>query len=98
MPIYEYRCANGHTFEVFQRMSDPPSTVCEVCGASPVEKVLFPVAVHFKGSGFYSTDYGKGSRKAATKDSEGSSSDGSGKAEKPAAKTDAKKSDSNSDS
>jgi putative FmdB family regulatory protein len=64
MPIYEYRCPNGHTFEVFQRMSDPPASACEVCGASPVEKVLFPVAVHFKGSGFYSTDYGRGSRKA----------------------------------
>ncbi len=61
MPIYEYRCPNGHTFEVFQRMSDPPVTVCEVCGAGPVEKVLFPVAVHFKGKGFYSTDYGRGS-------------------------------------
>ena len=60
MPIYEYRCPNGHTFEVFQRMSDPPVEACETCGASPVEKVLFPVAVHFKGSGFYSTDYGRG--------------------------------------
>ena len=99
MPIYEYRCPNGHTFEVFQRMSDPPASVCEVCGASPVEKVLFPVAVHFKGSGFYSTDYGRGSRKATAKDGEsGTSSDGSGTTEKPAAKSDAKKSDSKSDS
>ena len=65
MPIYEYRCPDGHTFEVFQRMSDPPSEVCEVCGKAPVEKVLYPVAVHYKGSGFYSTDYGKGGRKAA---------------------------------
>ena len=78
MPIYEYRCPNGHTFEVFQRMSDPAVAACEVCGASPVEKLLFPVAVHFKGSGFYSTDYGRGSRKGA-KDSDtgASSSDGS---------------------
>ena len=58
MPIYEYRCPNGHTFEVFQRMTDPPVAACETCGASPVEKLLFPVAVHFKGSGFYATDYG----------------------------------------
>jgi putative FmdB family regulatory protein len=65
MPIYEYRCPNGHTFEMFQRMADPPAETCETCGAAPVEKVLFPVAVHFKGSGFYSTDYGRGSRKAA---------------------------------
>ena len=68
MPIYEYRCPNGHTFEVFQRMSDPPAEACEVCGASPMEKVLFPVAVHFKGSGFYSTDYGRGKSKAASRD------------------------------
>ena len=91
MPIYEYRCPNGHTFEVFQRMSDPPVAVCETCGASPVEKLLFPVAVHFKGSGFYSTDYGRGSRKAAKEGESGtSSSDGSGAAEKPAAKPDPK--------
>jgi putative FmdB family regulatory protein len=63
MPIYEYRCPDGHTFEVFQRMTDPPSEKCEVCGKSPVEKVLYPVSVHFKGSGFYSTDYGRGSGK-----------------------------------
>ena len=63
MPIYEYRCPDGHTFEVFQRMADAPIEKCEVCGKSPVEKVLYPVAVHFKGSGFYSTDYGRGGRK-----------------------------------
>ncbi len=63
MPIYEYRCPDGHTFEVFQRMSDAPVEACEVCGKSPVEKVLYPVSVHFKGSGFYSTDYGRGSGK-----------------------------------
>ncbi len=44
-------------------MSDPPPEGCEVCGRGPVEVVLYPVAVHFKGSGFYSTDYGRGSRK-----------------------------------
>ena len=86
MPIYEYRCPNGHTFEVFQRMSDPPATSCEVCGASPVQKVLFPVAVHFKGSGFYATDYGRGSRKGAKESESGSAStDGAGKKETPAA-------------
>lgn len=65
MPIYEYRCPNGHTFEVFQKMADPPVETCAICGAGPVEKLLFPVAVHFKGSGFYSTDYGKSGRKPA---------------------------------
>jgi putative FmdB family regulatory protein len=69
MPIYEYRCPDGHVFELFQRMTDPPAEACEVCGKAPVEKVLYPVSVHFKGSGFYTTDYGRGSRKKdASKD------------------------------
>ena len=59
MPIYEYRCPNGHTFELFQRMTDPPPSECQICGESPLEKVLYPAALHFKGSGFYKTDYGK---------------------------------------
>jgi putative FmdB family regulatory protein len=83
MPIYEYRCPNGHTFEMFQRMSDAPAETCETCGVGPVEKILFPVAVHYKGSGFYSTDYGRGSRKATGKEGESSgSSDGGGSSEK----------------
>ncbi len=82
MPIYEYRCPDGHTFEVFQRMADPPSETCEVCGKSPVEKVLYPVAVHYKGSGFYSTDYGKGGRKATpAKDGAGGDSSSSSSSE-----------------
>jgi putative FmdB family regulatory protein len=93
MPIYEYRCPNGHTFEVFQRMSDPPSQTCETCGAGPVEKLLFPVAVHFKGSGFYSTDYGRGGKKGV-KDGDGS---GSGEKKEPA-KESGKSSDSDSGS
>jgi putative FmdB family regulatory protein len=70
VPIYEYKCPQGDVFELFQRMSDPPPEACEICGASPVVRVLYPVAVHFKGSGFYSTDYGRGGRKAeaASKD------------------------------
>jgi putative FmdB family regulatory protein len=83
VPIYEYRCPNGHTFELFQRMSDPPPEACPTCGAGPVEKLLFPVAVHFKGSGFYSTDYGK--RKAKAKDADSTPSET--KADKPAEKT-----------
>src|SRR5690242_1756230 len=76
MPLYEYRCENGHTFEVMQRMSDDPVQVCEVCGA-PVQRVFHPVAVHFKGSGFYNTDYGKQRRgaSASSDDSSSSSSD-----------------------
>ena len=62
MPIYEYRCENGHTFEVLQRMTDDPVSVCQSCDA-PVQRVFHPVAVHFKGSGFYNTDYGTRNRK-----------------------------------
>jgi putative FmdB family regulatory protein len=73
VPIYEYKCPNGHLLEVFHGMSEPGPTACEVCGASPLVRVLHPVAVHYKGSGFYSTDYGRGSRKG-TKESGGDSS------------------------
>jgi putative FmdB family regulatory protein len=73
MPIYEYKCPNGHLLEVFHGMNEPGPTKCEVCGASPLVRVLHPVAVHYKGSGFYSTDYGRGSRKGG-KDSGGDSS------------------------
>ena len=62
MPIYEYRCENGHHFDVMQKIADPPVTTCESCGA-PVQRVFHPVAVHFKGSGFYNTDYGTAKRK-----------------------------------
>jgi putative FmdB family regulatory protein len=62
MPIYEYRCENGHLFEVFQKITDDPVTACPEDG-SPVQRVFHPVAVHFKGSGFYNTDYGTAKRK-----------------------------------
>jgi putative FmdB family regulatory protein len=62
MPIYEYRCENGHLFEVMQKMTEDPVTTCGVCGA-PVQRVFHPIAVHFKGSGFYNTDYGTAKRK-----------------------------------
>ena len=51
VPIYEYKCPNGHLFEIFQKMADDPPEVCEVCGEGPLQRVLYPVAVHFKGSG-----------------------------------------------
>src|SRR4051812_27179839 len=76
MPIYEYRCENGHTFEVVQRMSDDPVETCEVCGA-PVERVFHPVAVHFKGSGFYSTDYKSTSKASSSKEGDSSTGDSS---------------------
>jgi putative FmdB family regulatory protein len=73
MPIYEYRCDNGHNFEVMQRMTDDPVASCQTCEA-PVRRVFHPVAVHFKGSGFYNTDYGKAKR-AGGGDSGSDSSD-----------------------
>jgi putative FmdB family regulatory protein len=103
MPIYEYRCEKGHDFEVLQKMGDDAVTVCEVCEA-PVRKVFRPVAVHFKGSGFYNTDYGtrnrsrekesaengnsEGSKDSSSKDSKDSKSDSS------SSKSDSSKSDS----
>ena len=73
MPIYEYRCEQGHTFEVMQRMTDDPVSSCQTCEA-PVQRVFHPVAVHFKGSGFYNTDYGTRKR-AREKDDSSTSSD-----------------------
>ena len=75
MPIYEYRCENGHLTERFQRMSDPELAECDVCAGS-VKKVLHPVSIHFKGSGFYNTDYGRG-KGAATTDTKSTSEGGS---------------------
>ena len=77
MPIYEYRCEQGHIFEVMQRMSDDPVSSCETC-AAPVERVFHPVAVHFKGSGFYNTDYGTRKRTRER----GEAGDGTGKPSK----------------
>jgi putative FmdB family regulatory protein len=99
MPIYEYRCEKGHTFEVMQRMTDEPVKKCEACGA-PVQRVFHPVAVHFKGSGFYNTDYGKktkGASKPSSSDDGGSA--GSDKPDsKPEKKKDSKAASSSSSS
>ena len=98
MPIYEYRCDRGHTFEVMQRMTEDPLTSCTTCDAS-VQRVFHPVAVHFKGSGFYTTDYGKKKgaggdsssketeKKSESKDAKGSKD--SKKESKPATTSDA---------
>jgi putative FmdB family regulatory protein len=92
MPIYEFRCENGHLFEVMQRISDAPVTECEECGA-PVTRVYHPIAVHFKGSGFYNTDYGTARRK---REMDKSASDGSDKhdAKQADKKSESKSSDS----
>ncbi len=84
MPIYEYKCDNGHVFDVIQKMVDEPLSECQECGA-PAVRVLHSPAVHFKGSGFYNTDYGKkkgggngagdGSKEKSSDSDSGSSSD-----------------------
>jgi putative FmdB family regulatory protein len=78
VPTYEYRCdACGATYELFQKMSDPPLETCDACG-SPVRKVLYPVAIHFKGSGFYTTDYGRSGARRAGSGAEGEGAKGAG--------------------
>jgi putative FmdB family regulatory protein len=94
MPIYEYRCERGHTFEVIQRMTDDPLDLCEEHG-TPVQRVFHPVAVHFKGSGFYNTDYGK---KKSPAGSEGSSSDSSEKSDSGSGSSDSGSGSSSKDS
>ena len=84
MPIYEYRCEQGHQFEVMQRITDDPLSACQTCEA-PVERVYHPVAVHFKGSGFYSTDYGK--RNGSRSEKEDDASSPSDKSDKKASET-----------
>jgi len=93
MPIYEYKCENGHVFDAIQRMTDEPLTECEECGA-PASRVLTPPAIHFKGSGFHNTDYGT-KRGGGNGGSESGDSGGSGSSE---SKSDSGKSESKSDS
>jgi putative FmdB family regulatory protein len=93
MPIYEYRCDNDHRFEALQKFSDEPITSCEICGA-PAHRVLHPVAIHFKGSGFYSTDYGRGKKAAGDSKSDG----GSSTASDSSSKSDSSSSSSSGDS
>jgi putative FmdB family regulatory protein len=102
MPIYEYRCEKGHTFEVMQKMTDDPVSTCTTCEA-PVQRVFHPVAVHFKGKGFYNTDYGtkrrnremersggeKGESKKESKTESSTSSSDAKKDSAPAKKSDA---------
>jgi putative FmdB family regulatory protein len=80
VPIYEYKCDNGHVFDVMQKMSEESLTECVECGA-PAHRVLTAPAVHFKGSGFYNTDYGKrkggGSNGSSSENSSSSDSSGS---------------------
>src|SRR4051812_38527914 len=92
MPIYEYRCENGHTFEVMQKMTDDPVSACSTCEA-PVQRVFHPVAVHFKGKGFYNTDYGTRRR---NRELERSGGDGGGEKPKSGASSSSSESSSSS--
>jgi putative FmdB family regulatory protein len=96
MPIYEYRCDRGHIFEVMQRMTDDPVSSCSTCEA-PVQRVFHPVAVHFKGSGFYNTDYGK-KKGAGASSTESSSPDSGSKSESKDSSSSSKDSKSSSSS
>lgn len=79
MPIYGYRCAQcGHELEVFQSMSDAPLKDCPECGGT-LRKLLYPVGVQFKGSGFYTTDY---ARNGSAAKSETKTGDGGGTGDK----------------
>jgi putative FmdB family regulatory protein len=96
MPIYEYRCKKGHTFDVMQRFSDDALTECEVCGA-PAQRVMHAPAVHFKGSGFYNTDYGTRNR-SREKESKEKSKKESSKSESSSSSSSDSKSSSDSGS
>jgi putative FmdB family regulatory protein len=97
VPIYVYKCDNGHTFEAMQSMSEDPLDECEVCGA-PARRQLVAPAVHFKGSGFYTTDYArKGAKKSAANGSGGESSSES-KGDKKDSSSSSSKSESSSSS
>jgi len=91
MPIYEYKCENGHVFDAIQRMTDEPLTECEECGA-PASRVLTPPAIHFKGSGFHNTDYGtkRGGGNAGSESSGESSGSGSSETKSDSGKSDSK--------
>ncbi|MBA2505104.1 MAG: FmdB family transcriptional regulator [Thermoleophilaceae bacterium] len=97
MPVYEYKCEKGHLFDVIQSMSDDPVTECEECGA-PVQRVFHAPAVHFKGSGFYNTDYGKQKKGKAAENGgdSGKSSDSGDSSSSSEKKSEKKSSDSKS--
>ncbi|HWI22057.1 MAG TPA: FmdB family zinc ribbon protein [Baekduia sp.] len=92
MPIYEYRCDEGHEFEVIGKFTDDPLTECQVCGA-PVQKVLHPPAIHFKGSGFHNTDYGTKKRNREKAAHEKSKADSASSSDSSSSSSDTKKSD-----
>ncbi len=103
VPIYEYKCENGHVFDAIQKMTDEALTKCEECGA-PAVRVLTPPAIHFKGSGFHNTDYGTrksggngGSESGGEKSADSGSSDSKSGSSKSESKSDSKSAASTAD-
>lgn len=87
MPLYEYRCsACGKTFEVLQKFSDAPLTVHEGCGGQ-LERLISPPALQFKGSGWYITDYARGSTGANKSEKKPESKTETASESKPASET-----------
>ena len=104
VPFYEYRRPDGTTIEVMQKMTDPPLTEDPDTGV-PLERVFHPIAVHFKGKGFYNTDYGtkkrarekadhEGAKKTETAKTDAASKDSAAATKTDAPKTETKKSTS----
>jgi putative FmdB family regulatory protein len=94
MPTYEYRCEKGHTFEEFQSMLADPIQVCPLCGAKSERLISAGAGLIFKGSGFYATDYGRGTSQMPQKhkhdDSKSSSESHSESESKPETKSESK--------
>ncbi|MEE8046713.1 MAG: FmdB family zinc ribbon protein [Dehalococcoidia bacterium] len=102
MPTYVYKCAdNGHIFELVQKFSADPGAECPTCSSQSRRQITAPTVI-YKGSGFYTTDYGSGSGRSNSKSSNGSSSDSSGSSDsdsgssKKSSSSDSKKSDKSS--
>ena len=97
MPIYEYQCKScGHELEKLQRMSDPALTDCPACNESELQRLVSAAAFRLKGSGWYETDFKKGSKKNLH--DSGESGDGTSKSDPSEATTTTKSSDTKSTS
>jgi len=91
LPTYEYACRDCKArFEVFQRITEDALTTCEKCGG-PIRRVVHPVGIVYKGSGFYTTDYARKSSAGGAADGNGKEESGKGESSEP--KTGEKKSE-----
>ena len=84
MPLYDYKCENGHVFEEMQSFSSEPVATCDDCGTSAKRQLSVPMVL-YKGSGFYTTDYGRnGSASRSKSDADGDASESGTKSKKKA--------------